>query len=153
MEFLYEYDFDVHYIKRNENFIVDALSRRWHEILVLYMGVDLWGRILEAFPSDTSYKEVKAEIESKCTLKGRFLGYSLESDGLLWHFGHIYVLVSSDLCTLILSKAHCAPYFMHLGVKKMHIDLKQLYFWVGMRHDVADFVARCLECQRVKVEH
>ena len=67
--------------------------------------------------------------------------------------GHIYVPMLGDLCTLVLSKAHCVPYFAHPGVKKMHADLKQLYFWAGMRRDVADFVARCLECQRVKAEH
>ena len=58
-----------------------------------------------------------------------------------------------DLRTLVLSEAHHAPYSAHPGVKKMHADLKQLYFWAGMRRDVADFVARCLECQRVKAEH
>lgn len=35
----------------------------------------------------------------------------------------------------------------------MYADLKQLYFWARMRHNVADFVSICLECQRVKAEH
>ena len=26
-------------------------------------------------------------------------------------------------------------------------------FWPGMKKDVADYLARCLECQQVKVEH
>ena len=67
--------------------------------------------------------------------------------------GHIYVPMSSDHCTSFFSKVHHTLYSAHSRVKKMHIDLKQLYFWVGMRHDVSDFVARFLECQRVKVEH
>ena len=33
------------------------------------------------------------------------------------------------------------------------MDLRQLYYWMGMKRDIADFVARCLECQRVKAEH
>ncbi len=36
-----------------------------------------------ALPSDTWYQGVRSEIESRCTLEGRFLGYFLESDGLL----------------------------------------------------------------------
>ena len=68
-------------------------------------------------------------------------GYSLESDGLLQHFGPIYVPMSGDLCTLILLEAHRAPYFSHPGVKKMHADLRQLYFWSGMKCNVANFVA------------
>ena len=44
-------------------------------------------------------------------------------------------------------------YSAHLGVKKMHANLKKHYFWPGMKRDIADFVARCLECQRVKAKH
>ena len=35
----------------------------------------------------------------------------------------------------------------------MYRDLKQLYWWNGMKNDVADFVSRCLVCQQVKAEH
>ncbi|KAK6140852.1 hypothetical protein DH2020_025384 [Rehmannia glutinosa] len=35
----------------------------------------------------------------------------------------------------------------------MYKDLKQSYWWVNMKNQVAEFVARCLTCQRVKVEH
>ena len=50
-------------------------------------------------------------------------------------------------------EAHKTLYLAHPGVKKMHVDLKQDYYWQGMKRDIADFVARCLECQRVKAEH
>ena len=79
---------------------------------------------MEALPSDTWYQEVRVEIESRCTLEGRFLGYMLESDGLLRHMGRIYVPMLGDLRTLVLSEAHRAPYSAHPGVKKMHVDLK-----------------------------
>ena len=86
-------------------------------------------------------------------LEGKFLDYVLESDDLLRHSGRIYVPLLDELRTLILSKAHRAPYSAHPGVKKMHADLRHLFYWSGMKRDIADFVARCLECQRVKVEH
>lgn len=41
MEFLREYDFEVRYIQRKENVVVDALSQRQHEVVVLSLGVDL----------------------------------------------------------------------------------------------------------------
>ena len=41
MEFLCEYDFDVHYIKGKDNFVIDSLSRKQHEVLVMSLGVDL----------------------------------------------------------------------------------------------------------------
>lgn len=86
------------------------------------------------------------KIESRNSLERRFLGYSLESNGLLQHLGQIYVPVSSDLPTLTLSEAHRAPYLTHPNIKKMHVDLRQLYFWAGLRHDVDDFFAQCLKC-------
>lgn len=77
----------------------------------------------------------------------------LDSDELLRHASRIYVPPLDDLRSLILSEAHCAPYSAHPGVKKLHTNLRQLYHWSGMKRDIADFVARCLECQRVKAEH
>ncbi|KAK6123504.1 hypothetical protein DH2020_042741 [Rehmannia glutinosa] len=35
----------------------------------------------------------------------------------------------------------------------MYKDLKRSYWWVNMKNQVAEFVARCLTCQRVKAEH
>nr|GFC02483.1 retrotransposon protein, putative, Ty3-gypsy subclass [Tanacetum cinerariifolium] len=35
----------------------------------------------------------------------------------------------------------------------MYHDLKQYFWWSGMKRDVATFVARCLICQQVKIEH
>ena len=58
-----------------------------------------------------------------------------------------------DLRNLVMLEAHKAPYSAHPGVKKMYANLKQHYFWPGMKRDIADFVARCLECQWVKGEH
>jgi hypothetical protein len=54
---------------------------------------------------------------------------------------------------LILSEAHRAVYMAHPGVTKMRVDLKPLFFWKGMKADIVNFVARCLECQQVKAEH
>nr|GFB30577.1 transposon Ty3-G Gag-Pol polyprotein [Tanacetum cinerariifolium] len=36
---------------------------------------------------------------------------------------------------------------------KTYHDLKQYFWWSGMKGDVATFVARCLICQQVKIEH
>ena len=124
MEFLCEYDFDVCYIKGKENVIMDSLTRRQHEKSFLSLGVDLQGCILEVFPSDTWYQEVRVKIESKRTLEGGFSNFSLESNGLLLHLGHIYVPMSGDLFTLIFLEAHRAPYSTHPGVKKMHANLR-----------------------------
>jgi IS30 family transposase len=35
----------------------------------------------------------------------------------------------------------------------MYKDLKERFWWEKMREDIAEYVARCNTCQRVKVEH
>jgi hypothetical protein len=35
----------------------------------------------------------------------------------------------------------------------MYMDLKQKYWWNGMKADIARFVAHCDTCQRIKAEH
>ena len=35
----------------------------------------------------------------------------------------------------------------------MYLDLRQKYWWNGMKADIARFVARCDTCQRIKAEH
>ncbi|KAG8481101.1 hypothetical protein CXB51_025847 [Gossypium anomalum] len=42
----------------------------------------------------------------------------------------------------------------HPGSTKMYNDLKKkLYWWVGMKRDISEFVSRCLICQQVRAEH
>jgi hypothetical protein len=60
---------------------------------------------------------------------------------------------NDEIQNLILREAHRVVYMAHLGVKKMNVDLKPLFFWNGMKRDIVNYVARCLECQQVKVEH
>ena len=35
----------------------------------------------------------------------------------------------------------------------MYHDLKDTYWWNGMKRDIAEFVYKCLICQQLKLEH
>jgi len=35
----------------------------------------------------------------------------------------------------------------------MYQDLKRLFWWPGMKKDIAEFVYDCLVCQKSKIEH
>jgi hypothetical protein len=52
-----------------------------------------------------------------------------------------------------LKEAHDSVYSIHPGSTKMYQDLKQKYWWYGLKRDVAAHVAMCDVCQRVKAEH
>ena len=59
----------------------------------------------------------------------------------------------SELKNKILKEAHDTPLSIHPGENKMYMDLKDIFWWHGMRREIASYVARCNICQRVKAEH
>ncbi|GJY85042.1 putative reverse transcriptase domain-containing protein [Tanacetum coccineum] len=52
-----------------------------------------------------------------------------------------------------MDEAHNSKYSVHLGVDKMYYDLRDRYWWPGMKKDIAKYVSKCLTCLKVKAEH
>ncbi|KZV43734.1 DNA/RNA polymerase superfamily protein [Dorcoceras hygrometricum] len=52
-----------------------------------------------------------------------------------------------------MAEAHTTSYSVHPGGTKMYKDLQKLYWWPGMKRDIAKFVSECLTCHQVKAEH
>jgi hypothetical protein len=150
---LSEYDFEITYIKGTVNRVADALSQRPCIFSVLPLQTNLREKILTLQRDDDWYKEVEGFIGQNTMMVPRFEGFSFDSDGLLRFKNRIYVPPNDELRMLILSEAHRAVYMAHPGVTKMRADLKPLFFWKGMKADIVNYVARCLECQQVKAEH
>ena len=72
--------------------------------------------------------------------------------GILKLNGRLCVPNVDGLRQRILQEAHCAPYSVHPEATKMYHDIKDTYWWDGLKKDVAEFVASCLTCQQVKIE-
>ncbi|KAH0678966.1 hypothetical protein KY284_020051 [Solanum tuberosum] len=53
----------------------------------------------------------------------------------------------------IIEEAHSSRYSIHPGSTKMYRDLREVYWWSSMKKGIAEFVAKCMNCQQVKVEH
>ena len=58
-----------------------------------------------------------------------------------------------ELNKKLLFEAYNTVFTMHLGGNKMYHDLKQHYWWKGMKRDVTEYMSKCLTCQQVKAEH
>ena len=71
----------------------------------------------------------------------------------MWYSNHICVPNKVELKNLILQEAHDSPYSIHPGGTKMYQDLKERFWWHGMKREIATYVAKCDVCQRVKAEH
>ena len=53
----------------------------------------------------------------------------------------------------ILEEAHNSRYSINPGSTKMYHDLREVYWWECMKKDVIEFVAKCTNFHKVKVEH
>ncbi|GKD77173.1 putative reverse transcriptase domain-containing protein [Tanacetum coccineum] len=51
------------------------------------------------------------------------------------------------------SEALKSKYSVHPGADKMYHDLRDMYWWPGMKRDIATYVSKCLTCSKVKAEH
>jgi hypothetical protein len=49
-----------------------------------------------------------------------------------------------------LREIHNVPYARY---QKTIAAVKSQYYWPGVKKEVVDFIAKCLECQKVKAEH
>lgn len=58
-----------------------------------------------------------------------------------------------ELKQAILDEAYKSRLSFHLGSTKMYQYLKKNFWWNGMKKDVARYVAKCLTCCKMKVEH
>nr|GEV59957.1 reverse transcriptase domain-containing protein [Tanacetum cinerariifolium] len=55
--------------------------------------------------------------------------------------------------TLIIEEGHASRYSVHLRVDKMYYDLRDMYWWPGMKKDIITYVSKRLTCSKVKVKH
>ena len=79
--------------------------------------------------------------------------FTEDDQGTIWFKKRICVLEIEHLRQLILREAHDSAYFIHPRSTKMYQDLKEKYWWYGLKRDVATHVVLCDVCQRVKAEH
>jgi len=58
--------------------------------------------------------------------------------------GYVFQKAIRDM---ILREAHESAFSIHPGSTKMYLDLKEKYWWYGLKRDVAEYIALCDTCQ------
>nr|GEV74775.1 retrotransposon protein, putative, Ty3-gypsy subclass [Tanacetum cinerariifolium] len=104
-------------------------------------------RIKEAQKEDVELWDVLQKFEDEQTK------FQVDDDGVMWFGDRLCVPSDPTLREVMLSEAHSPSFSIHSSSTKMYGDLKQHFWWNGMKHDIATFVGKCLICQQVKNEH
>ena len=115
---------------------------------ILEVAPTLEEEIRKAQPADT-----KLQRHAKGQMAKQASDFSKDEFGTLRFHGRICVPNQPDLRKKILSEAHESSYSIHPGGTKMYEDLRQIFWWDGMKKDIAYFVACCDICNKVKAEH
>ncbi|KAK8648813.1 hypothetical protein V6N13_129555 [Hibiscus sabdariffa] len=165
LELLKDYDLSIEYHPGRANVVADALSRK--------VAVEL--RAMFARLSISRDGGLVAELQVKPALiqlirekqlqdsamaahvqdiaEGKPTEFRFRDEDVLCFKDRIVVSDNGELRQTILTEAHSSPFSMHPSSTKMYRDLKGEYYWVGLKKDVAEFVSKCMVCQRVKAEH
>ncbi|GJT02041.1 putative reverse transcriptase domain-containing protein [Tanacetum coccineum] len=51
-----------------------------------------------------------------------------------------------DVRTIIMDVGNVMRYSVHPGADKMYYDLREMYWWPGMKKDITTYVGKCLTC-------
>ncbi|GJT88734.1 putative reverse transcriptase domain-containing protein [Tanacetum coccineum] len=151
IELFSDYDSEIRYHPGKANAVPEALSRkqRVKPKRVRAMNMTLQSSIKDMILA----AQKKASDESVGLHTGLDEMMELRNDGALYYLDRIWVPLKGDVRTLIIDEAHKSKYFVNPRADKMYYDLRDGYWWAGMKKDITIYVSRCLTCLKVKAEH
>ncbi|PNX73284.1 retrotransposon-related protein, partial [Trifolium pratense] len=178
IEFLKDYDFALSYHPGKANVVADALSRKsLHMATLMSRELELIEQfrdlslVCEITPRSVKLgmlkltndflEEVKKVQKEDLSLvdrlvlinQGKEVDFKVDENGVIRFRDRVCVPNVPELKKRILEEGHRSGLSIHPGATKMYQDLKKLFWWPGMKKEVAEFVYACLICQKSKVEH
>jgi hypothetical protein len=172
LELIKDYELEIHYHPGNANVVVDALSRKSQVNMLAahpmsYELVKEFDRLSLGFLNNTQgvtieleptleqdIRKVQKDDEKineirQLIIDGKGKDFREDAEGVVWFKDRLCVPDIKSIRELILKEA----YSIHPGSEKMYLDLKKRLWWYGMKREVAEYVAVCDSCQRIKAEH
>jgi hypothetical protein len=176
LELIKDYELEIHYHPGKENVVADALRRKSQVNMLAahpmpYELAKEFDRLSLEFLNNTQGVTIELEptLEQdirkgqkddekineirQLIIDGKSLDFREDAKGVVWFKDRLCVPDITSIRELILKEAHETVYSIHPGSEKMYQDLKKRFWWYGMKREIAQYVARCDSCQRIKVEH
>ncbi|XP_071927217.1 uncharacterized protein [Coffea arabica] len=126
---------------------ISGWNPRLEKLKVLFGNLSLKSPLLERIKeAQKTNPMIRKNLEK--VQKGETLDFKLGPEGVLRFRDRIVIPANEELRKRILEESHRSKYTIHPGVTKMYHDVKGLYWWEGLKKDVAAFVQRCLICQQ-----
>jgi hypothetical protein len=154
MALLSEFNFEIKHVKGKENKVVDALSRSmktFHLVAVSTCETNVKERFRNAQETDTFFQTVTSYLEQE-PIGIKYEGYQMIDGGLLTYKNRLYIPECDDLKRFIMDELHKRPFTGHPGYQKMITVTRKKFYWPGLKKDIAEYLAKCIECQQVKAE-
>ncbi|KAG8474512.1 hypothetical protein CXB51_031385 [Gossypium anomalum] len=123
VELLNDYDCTIEYHPGKANVVADALSRMTKSDL----------RAMLACLSLLDDGSLLAELQVKPVESEETSDFRINSEGVLCFRRRMCIPKDDDLRQSILREAHSSLYAMHPGRNKMYQNLRELYWWPGLK--------------------
>ncbi|GKC38288.1 putative reverse transcriptase domain-containing protein [Tanacetum coccineum] len=154
IELFNDYECEINYHPGKVNVVANALSRKERvkprrvRAMAMIIQSGIRGMILVAQGEAFKQENVLAE-------RLHVLDQQMEKreDRSLYFLDRIWVSLLGGVRTIIIDEAHKTRYFVHPEADKMYHDLRDMYWWPGMKRDIAIYFSKYLTCSKVKAEH
>ncbi|GJV60942.1 putative reverse transcriptase domain-containing protein [Tanacetum coccineum] len=150
IELLSDYECEIKYHPGKANVVAYALSRKERlkprrvRAMSITIHSGLKTKILEA-QSEAS-KDLKTPTE---WLRGLERHFEQRDDGEIYFFDRIWIPSVGGVRKLIMDEAHTSRYSVHSGTDKMYYDMRDLYWWPGMKRDITEYVRQPCYIQNI----
>nr|GEV13992.1 hypothetical protein [Tanacetum cinerariifolium] len=119
-------------------------QRRWIELFSDY-DCEIFSTILSSTMGRILLAQ-KEDVDKFVGLEKR-LDEMIEqrSDGTLYYLDRIWVPLKGEVRTLIMDEAHKSKYSIHPRADKMYYNLRDRYWWPGMKKDITEYVRTAMD--------
>nr|GEW41401.1 hypothetical protein [Tanacetum cinerariifolium] len=126
IELFSDYECEICYHPGKKNVVADALTQS-----VVFKKENVLAERLHGLDQEMERKEYES----------------------LYFIDCIWVPLVGGVRTIIMDEAHKTRYSVHSRADKIYHDLRDMYWCLGMKKDIATYVSKCLTCLKVKAEH